>query len=31
MVESITAEKLKEKIENKEDFRLIEVLLPEHN
>ncbi|MCK5567471.1 MAG: hypothetical protein KAI62_06120 [Actinomycetia bacterium] len=28
MVETITAEKLKEKIENKEDFRLIEVLLP---
>jgi rhodanese-related sulfurtransferase len=28
MVETITAEKLKEKIENKEDFRLVEVLLP---
>ena len=28
MVETITVEKLKEKIENKEDFRLIEVLLP---
>ncbi len=28
MIKTIIAEKLKEKIENKEDFRLIEVLLP---
>ena len=29
MVKTITAEELKEKIEEKEDFRLVEVLLPE--